>query len=96
MTPDCASRRPLLTAALGFAPLDTRGKPAPPEVQTMRDAHAANERSIRAILTAIAGASAVSANSPFNAPLDEVLRGARGQITTARIPLGPQIPFSPG
>ena len=32
MTPDLAHRRSLLTAALGFALLDTRGKPAPPEV----------------------------------------------------------------
>jgi hypothetical protein len=30
------SRRSLLTAALGFALLDTRGKPVPPEVQTVR------------------------------------------------------------
>jgi hypothetical protein len=30
------NRRSLLTAALGFALLDTRGKPAPPEVQTVR------------------------------------------------------------
>ena len=30
------SRRSLLTAALGFALLDTRGKPAPPEAQTVR------------------------------------------------------------
>ncbi len=29
-------RRSLLTAALGFALLDTRGQPAPPEVQTVR------------------------------------------------------------
>ena len=33
---DLARRRALLTAALGFALLDTRGKPAPPEVQTVR------------------------------------------------------------
>ena len=33
---DLARRRSLLTAALGFALLDTRGKPAPPEVQTVR------------------------------------------------------------
>ena len=31
-----ARRRSLLTAALGFALLDTRGKPMPPEVQTVR------------------------------------------------------------
>ena len=36
MTPDLARRRSLLTAALGFALLDTRGQPAPPEVQTVR------------------------------------------------------------
>ena len=36
MAPDLARRRALLTAALGFALLDTRGKPAPPEVQTVR------------------------------------------------------------
>jgi hypothetical protein len=36
MTPDFARRRSLLTAALGFALLDTSGKPAPPEVQTVR------------------------------------------------------------
>ena len=36
MTPDRARRRSLLTAALGFALLDIRGKPAPPEVQTVR------------------------------------------------------------
>ena len=36
MSPDLARRRSLLTAALGFALLDTRGKPAPPEVQTVR------------------------------------------------------------
>ena len=36
MTPDLARRRSLLTAALGFALLDTRRKPAPPEVQTVR------------------------------------------------------------
>jgi hypothetical protein len=30
------SRRSLLTAALGFALLDTRGKPASPEAQTVR------------------------------------------------------------
>jgi hypothetical protein len=30
------SRRSLLTAALGFALLDTRGQQAPPEVQTVR------------------------------------------------------------
>ena len=33
---DLARRRPLLTAALGFALLDTRGKAAPPEVETVR------------------------------------------------------------
>jgi hypothetical protein len=33
---EIASRRSLLTAALGFALLDTRGKPAPTEVQTVR------------------------------------------------------------
>jgi hypothetical protein len=33
---DLARRRALLTAALGFALLDTRGKPAPPEVKTVR------------------------------------------------------------
>jgi uncharacterized protein YjbJ (UPF0337 family) len=36
MTSDLARRRSLLTATLGFASLDTRGKPAPPEVQTVR------------------------------------------------------------
>jgi hypothetical protein len=36
MTRDLARRRALLTAALGFALLDTRGQPAPPEVQTVR------------------------------------------------------------
>jgi hypothetical protein len=36
MTPDLARRCALLTAALGFALLDTRGQPAPPEVQTVR------------------------------------------------------------
>jgi hypothetical protein len=35
-SPDLAQRRALLTAALGFALLDTRGQPAPPEVQTVR------------------------------------------------------------
>ena len=35
MTPDLA-RRALLIAALGFALLETRAKPAPPEVQTVR------------------------------------------------------------
>jgi putative ABC transport system substrate-binding protein len=35
-SPDLTHRRALLTAALGFALLDTRGKPAPPEVQTVR------------------------------------------------------------
>ena len=35
MTPDLTRRRSLLTAALGFALMDTRGKPAPPEVQTV-------------------------------------------------------------
>jgi hypothetical protein len=34
--PDLAPRRSLLTTALGFALLDTRGKPAPLEVQTVR------------------------------------------------------------
>jgi hypothetical protein len=34
--PDLARRRALLTAALGFALLDTRGQPAPPQVQTVR------------------------------------------------------------
>jgi hypothetical protein len=33
---DVDRRRSLLTAALGFALLDTRGKPALPEVQTVR------------------------------------------------------------
>ena len=32
MTSDLPRRRSLLTAALGFALLDTRGKPGPPEV----------------------------------------------------------------
>jgi len=32
MTPDLTRRRSSLTAALGFALLDTRGRPAPPEV----------------------------------------------------------------
>jgi hypothetical protein len=36
VTPDLARRCALLTAALGFALLDTRGKPAPPKVQTVR------------------------------------------------------------
>jgi hypothetical protein len=36
VTDDLPHRRSLLTAALGFALLDTRGKPAPPEVQTVR------------------------------------------------------------
>ena len=35
-TYDLASRRGPVTAALGFALLDTKGKPAPPEVQTVR------------------------------------------------------------
>jgi hypothetical protein len=34
---DLARRRALLTAALGFTLLDTRGKPAPPAVQTVRE-----------------------------------------------------------
>jgi hypothetical protein len=33
---DLDRRRALLTAALGFALLDTKGKPTPPEVETMR------------------------------------------------------------
>jgi len=33
---DLACRRALLTAALGFALLDTRGKPAPPQVKAVR------------------------------------------------------------
>ena len=33
---DLARRCSLLTAALGFVLVDTRGKPAPPEVQTVR------------------------------------------------------------
>lgn len=36
MPDDLARRRSLLTAALGFALLNTQGKPAPPEVQTVR------------------------------------------------------------
>ena len=36
MSTDLERRRSLLTAALGFALLDTRGKPMPPEVQTVR------------------------------------------------------------
>ena len=36
VTSDHARRRSLLTASLGFALLDTRGKPVPPEVQTVR------------------------------------------------------------
>lgn len=36
MTSSTARRRALLTAARGFALLDTRGKPAPPEVETVR------------------------------------------------------------
>ena len=36
MPDDLARRCSLLTAALGFALLDTNGKPAPPEVQTVR------------------------------------------------------------
>ena len=36
MTPALARRRALHTAALGVALLDTRGQPAPPEVQTVR------------------------------------------------------------
>src|ERR1700704_5087262 len=35
--PDLARRRVLLTAALGFTLLDTRGKPAPPAVETVRE-----------------------------------------------------------
>ena len=35
-TPDVTRRRALLTAALGFALLDTRGKPTPAEVQMVR------------------------------------------------------------
>ena len=37
MTPDLARRRSFLTAALGFALLDTRGQPAPKEVQLVRE-----------------------------------------------------------
>ena len=37
MIPDLARRRSLLTAALGFALLDTKGKPAPKEVQLVRE-----------------------------------------------------------
>ncbi len=36
-SPDLARRRALLTAALGFTLLDTRGKPAPPAVKTVRE-----------------------------------------------------------
>jgi hypothetical protein len=36
MTPALARRRALLTAALGFALLDTRGNPTPPAVETVR------------------------------------------------------------
>jgi len=36
VSPDLARRRALLTAALGFALLDTHGKPAPSEVRTVR------------------------------------------------------------
>jgi hypothetical protein len=36
MPDDLVRRRSLFTAALGFALLDTRGQPAPPEVQTVR------------------------------------------------------------
>ena len=54
------------------------------KLQAMREAHTGNERAIRAILTAIVGASASSANSPFNWPLDEVLRTARAQIADAK------------
>ena len=36
MSDDLARRRALLAAAVGFALLDTRGKPAPSEVQTVR------------------------------------------------------------
>jgi hypothetical protein len=36
VTLDLARRRSFLTAALGFALLDTRGQPAPPEVWTVR------------------------------------------------------------
>ena len=36
MNHDLPRRRSLLTAALGFVLLDTRGKPAPTEVQTVR------------------------------------------------------------
>lgn len=54
------------------------------KLQAMREAHAGNERAIRAILTAIVGAAASSANSPFNAPLGEVLRMARAQVAAPK------------
>ena len=50
------------------------------KLQGMSEAHRGNERAIRAIRTSLVGASAVSANSPFNAPLDQVLRTAKEQI----------------
>ena len=37
MTAGLARRRALLTAALGFALVDTKGQPAPKEVQLMRE-----------------------------------------------------------
>ena len=37
MTADLGRRRALLTAALGFALVDTQGKPAPKEIQLVRD-----------------------------------------------------------
>lgn len=37
MTDDLHRRRALLTAALGFALVDTKGKPAPKEIQLVRE-----------------------------------------------------------
>ena len=37
MSTDLERRRSLLTAALGFALVDTKGKPAPKEVQLTRE-----------------------------------------------------------
>lgn len=37
MAEDVARRRALLIAAIGFARLDTRGRPAPKEIQLVRE-----------------------------------------------------------
>jgi hypothetical protein len=37
VTSDLARRRSLLTAALGFALVDTKGKPLPKEIQLVRE-----------------------------------------------------------